>query len=628
MPFGKYTNFDECVKDNKDKRNPEAYCAFLHYQLTGKWPTEMKDNGKTIKKVAFEEITEENAKDFSKKELLKLSQYLSDLKKSAKYLIPDEAKKQDEILSRITRIVTAELEGLKPIDNTSFSKDERSEDISTKFDFDFLNMFKELKPWQIEDAGRIISLLQKYRCKTVLHVGCGTGWLLALLQNWFEAVGVDKSESAVNFGRRNKFNIYQGYEEELPFVHDFFDAVITTYLLEKVDESEQVINEASRVAKRISIHIVPLGEKMDAQQQHEFKTIEEIQRLGEGLVYPMTIERTAYENAVLVTRKIDRPILTLKDYSKITLVPDFVAQVGEAVEQNKDYNEIEFVIKQKDRDEHLEKELTNHLREGYKDVAKYIYDEKGGVGVNFPLFDLALIPKEVLSIKDLKKNETKQAAILPKPLAFFEVNKDCSLDDVWESWCKDRKVVAIEPVQDGIRALVKKNSDGEISIHFDNEAKDRAKQFPTIVEEFSKIEKPFVFDCSFGGVSAYGGRVNKEKLSCFKKSDEVIKDIFKTEEGKEAKLNVAVLDVMFYKEPVMHLPYFERRKILDLFSKSELIDIPKSQIARSKEEFAKSIENLIDYFEFDKVFLKDLAGKYVGFLKGNRHWAAVEFEQV
>lgn len=38
MPFAGYENFEECVQDNQDKANPEAFCAWLHYESTGEWP--------------------------------------------------------------------------------------------------------------------------------------------------------------------------------------------------------------------------------------------------------------------------------------------------------------------------------------------------------------------------------------------------------------------------------------------------------------------------------------------------------------------------------------------------------------------------------------------------------------
>jgi len=37
-PFGEYEDFDDCVAQNSDKDNPEAYCAALHHAITGEWP--------------------------------------------------------------------------------------------------------------------------------------------------------------------------------------------------------------------------------------------------------------------------------------------------------------------------------------------------------------------------------------------------------------------------------------------------------------------------------------------------------------------------------------------------------------------------------------------------------------
>ena len=40
MPIGEYPDFAACVADNKDKDNPEAFCAWLEHKTTGKWPGE------------------------------------------------------------------------------------------------------------------------------------------------------------------------------------------------------------------------------------------------------------------------------------------------------------------------------------------------------------------------------------------------------------------------------------------------------------------------------------------------------------------------------------------------------------------------------------------------------------
>ena len=35
MPFGGYRNFNQCVRENKDKKNPEAYCAEIMRKVEG-----------------------------------------------------------------------------------------------------------------------------------------------------------------------------------------------------------------------------------------------------------------------------------------------------------------------------------------------------------------------------------------------------------------------------------------------------------------------------------------------------------------------------------------------------------------------------------------------------------------
>ena len=38
MPFGKYKNFEACVRANQDKESPEGYCASIEHAITGQWP--------------------------------------------------------------------------------------------------------------------------------------------------------------------------------------------------------------------------------------------------------------------------------------------------------------------------------------------------------------------------------------------------------------------------------------------------------------------------------------------------------------------------------------------------------------------------------------------------------------
>lgn len=40
-PFGPYADFNDCVAKNATKSTPEGFCAWLHHQVTGAWPSQM-----------------------------------------------------------------------------------------------------------------------------------------------------------------------------------------------------------------------------------------------------------------------------------------------------------------------------------------------------------------------------------------------------------------------------------------------------------------------------------------------------------------------------------------------------------------------------------------------------------
>ena len=43
MPFGKYADMADCIAQNQDKASPEGFCAWLHKQITGSWPSDMSE---------------------------------------------------------------------------------------------------------------------------------------------------------------------------------------------------------------------------------------------------------------------------------------------------------------------------------------------------------------------------------------------------------------------------------------------------------------------------------------------------------------------------------------------------------------------------------------------------------
>ncbi len=42
MPFGPYADFNDCITKNSSKASPEGFCAWLHHQITGAWPSQLE----------------------------------------------------------------------------------------------------------------------------------------------------------------------------------------------------------------------------------------------------------------------------------------------------------------------------------------------------------------------------------------------------------------------------------------------------------------------------------------------------------------------------------------------------------------------------------------------------------
>jgi len=89
--------------------------------------------------------------------------------------------------------------------------------------------------------------------KTLLDIGCGTGYLLkAADQRGLETYGVDISDEAVKITKKNSPNskIIVGKGEELEFPPLFFDYVTCIGALEHFLDMELSIKEMLRVAKK------------------------------------------------------------------------------------------------------------------------------------------------------------------------------------------------------------------------------------------------------------------------------------------------------------------------------------------------------------------------------------------
>lgn len=86
--------------------------------------------------------------------------------------------------------------------------------------------------------------------KIILDVGCGTGAIIKkLVDAGYKARGVDNSEEALKYCRQKGLEVIQGGADQLPFADNYFDAAISSDMLEHLKDDRKAIAEIGRVIK-------------------------------------------------------------------------------------------------------------------------------------------------------------------------------------------------------------------------------------------------------------------------------------------------------------------------------------------------------------------------------------------
>ena len=86
--------------------------------------------------------------------------------------------------------------------------------------------------------------------RAILDAGCGTGINLALLAEFGDVLGVDRSEEAIRFCHlRGADNVRQAEIERLPFVDNTFGLVTALDVLEHIPGDGQALGEIVRVCQ-------------------------------------------------------------------------------------------------------------------------------------------------------------------------------------------------------------------------------------------------------------------------------------------------------------------------------------------------------------------------------------------
>lgn len=108
----------------------------------------------------------------------------------------------------------------------------------------------------------LIKIIKPLKAEAILDVGCGEGFSLNKLHenNIGEKLeGIDNSKEAFLIGKKlfPHLSLKQGSIYNLPYTDNAFDLILSTEVLEHLDNPEKALHEIIRVSKKYAIISVP-----------------------------------------------------------------------------------------------------------------------------------------------------------------------------------------------------------------------------------------------------------------------------------------------------------------------------------------------------------------------------------
>lgn len=107
--------------------------------------------------------------------------------------------------------------------------------------------------WHIGRKSIISQQMKKLKLKPkskILNIGCGTGGMIPLFEQYGNVTNVDVSAEAIKFSKSQGYKNITKYDgKKLPFNNNNFDMVVATDVLEHIQDDESALKEWGRVLK-------------------------------------------------------------------------------------------------------------------------------------------------------------------------------------------------------------------------------------------------------------------------------------------------------------------------------------------------------------------------------------------
>ena len=119
------------------------------------------------------------------------------------------------------------------------------------FEKKFHNDYEENHWWAKGRRDIILRLINKNKKYKILDLGCSSGSLLKKLDFCDNLYGVDISIDAINLAKKKGFkNVFNVDAITLPFKDNMFDIIISSDVLEHIENDNKAISEMEKVLKK------------------------------------------------------------------------------------------------------------------------------------------------------------------------------------------------------------------------------------------------------------------------------------------------------------------------------------------------------------------------------------------
>jgi SAM-dependent methyltransferase len=123
-------------------------------------------------------------------------------------------------------------------------------------------IFRDTTNWYLNQENAVTIELIDFAAQnagpTILDIGCATGdYCIALTERGFKCTGADINPQYVEKARDKNVNAFLSKKDHLDFPDNSFDTALLFEVLEHVDNPQNLLKEAKRVAKKNVLITVP-----------------------------------------------------------------------------------------------------------------------------------------------------------------------------------------------------------------------------------------------------------------------------------------------------------------------------------------------------------------------------------